>query len=64
VQYLFLCASGAPNSRAAPGRPHSSYATGWVHQCPPWRLDWFKFRLCCHYWNTYRNKKLQLSNQV
>jgi len=20
----------------------------------PWRLDWFKFRLCCHYWNTYK----------
>ena len=28
VQYLFLCASGAPNSRAATGSPHSSYATG------------------------------------
>jgi len=27
VQYVFLWASGAPNSRAAPGSPHSSYAT-------------------------------------
>jgi len=27
VQYLFSWASGAPNSRAAPGSPHSSYAT-------------------------------------
>jgi len=27
VQYLFLWASRAPNSRAAPGSPHSSYAT-------------------------------------
>jgi len=27
VQYVFLGASGAPNSRAAPGSPHSSYAT-------------------------------------
>jgi len=25
----------------------------WAHQCPPSRLDEFKFRLCCHYWNTY-----------
>jgi len=23
------------------------------HQCPPWRLDWFKLRLYCH-WNTYK----------
>jgi len=29
VHYVFLWASGAPNSRAAPGSPHSSYATGW-----------------------------------
>jgi len=29
LQYLLLWASGAPNSRAAPGSPHSSnYATG------------------------------------
>jgi len=27
VQYVFFSASGAPNSRAAPGSPHSSYAT-------------------------------------
>jgi len=27
VQYVFLWASGAPNSRAAPGSRHSSYAT-------------------------------------
>ena len=27
MQYVFLLASGAPNSRAAPGSPHSSYAT-------------------------------------
>jgi len=27
VQHVFLWASGAPNSRAAPGRAHSSYAT-------------------------------------
>ena len=27
VQYAFLWASGAPNSRASPGSPHSSYAT-------------------------------------
>jgi len=27
VQYTFLWASGTPNSRAAPGSPHSSYAT-------------------------------------
>jgi len=27
VQYVFLWASGAPKSRAAPGSPHSSYAT-------------------------------------
>jgi len=27
VQYVFLWASGAPNSRAAPGSSHSSYAT-------------------------------------
>jgi len=25
----------------------------WAHQCP---LDWFKFRLCCH-WNTYKEIK-------
>jgi len=31
VQHLFLCASGAPNSRAAPGSPHSSYASGCGH---------------------------------
>ena len=28
MQYVFLWASGAPNSRAAPGSSHSSYATG------------------------------------
>jgi len=22
---------------------------GWAHQCLPWRLGRFKFRLCCHY---------------
>jgi len=27
VQYVFLWASGAPNSRAAPGSLHTSYAT-------------------------------------
>jgi len=27
VQYVFLWASRAPNSRAAPGSAHSSYAT-------------------------------------
>jgi len=27
VQYVFLWASGTPNSRAAPGSPHSSYDT-------------------------------------
>ena len=27
MQYVFLWASGAPNSRAAPGSPHSSYDT-------------------------------------
>jgi len=30
VQYVFLWALGAPNSRAAPGSAHSSYAT--VHK--------------------------------
>jgi len=29
VQYLLLWASGAPNSRAAPKSPHSSYATAY-----------------------------------
>ena len=32
MQYLFLWASGAPNSRVAPGSPHSSYATAYQHQ--------------------------------
>jgi len=39
VQYLFLWASRAPNSRAAPGSPHSSYATtsaGWLWQSYHW----------------------------
>jgi len=27
VQYVFLWALGAPNSRPAPGSPHFSYAT-------------------------------------
>jgi len=27
IGYIFLWASGAPNSRAAPDSPHSSYAT-------------------------------------
>jgi len=30
VQYVVFWASGAPNSRAAPGSPHSSYATGFM----------------------------------
>jgi len=21
------------------------------------RLDWFKFRLCCHYWSTFKENK-------
>jgi len=33
---------------------HTEILKGWAHQCPPWRLDWFKFRLCCNYWNTYK----------
>ena len=30
---------------------------GWAHQWPPRRLDWFKFQLCCHYWNMHKEIK-------
>jgi len=33
---------------------HIYIRKGWAHQCPPRRLDWCKFPLCCHYWNRYR----------
>jgi len=32
---------------------HIQIWKGWAHQCPPWWLDRFKFRLCCHYWNAH-----------
>ena len=32
---------------------HIQIWKGWAHQCP---LDWFKFRLCCH-WHTYKEIK-------
>jgi len=43
LQYVLLWASGAPNSRTAPGSPHSSYATGVASFCSCkllWRSDW------------------------
>jgi len=41
AQYVFLWASGAPNSRAAPGSPHSSYATGCIHKVR--KSEWKKY---------------------
>jgi len=55
VQYVFLWASGAPNSRAAPGSPNSSYATAFsrrryvdvIIECKQWKN---KYILRLHAW--------------
>jgi len=33
---------------------HMQIWKGWAHQCPPWRLNWFKLPLYFHYWNYYK----------
>jgi len=42
---------GAPNSRAAPGSAHSSYATGTAHLVSIEEIDEIKFKTdCIHFW--------------
>jgi len=38
---------------------HIQFWKGWAHQWPAWQLDWFKFRLYCHW---YTHKEIQSNN--